>query len=106
MGTDAQCIVDPCAEGSVKKLKKFFGSDGSIIQSDHVCKFKHSDTTRALTTLKSSPIRQPHLLSPLTDGAVGMRRLPRVLSAVETRAVTELGNNRTLTSGGFNDSFP
>ena len=54
----------------------FFGSDGSVIQSDHVCKFKHCDTTRALTTLETSPIRQPRLPSPLTDGAVGMRRKP------------------------------
>ncbi|CAL8298420.1 unnamed protein product [Boreogadus saida] len=28
-------------------------SDGSVIQSDHVCKFKHCDATRALTILES-----------------------------------------------------
>ena len=31
----------------------FFGSDGSVIQSDRVCKFKHCDATRALTILES-----------------------------------------------------
>ena len=49
--------------GAIKKLKivNFFGSDGSVIQSDRVCTFLHCDTTRALTTLESFPIRQPRL---------------------------------------------
>jgi hypothetical protein len=45
----------------VEQFSTFFGSDGSVIQSDRVCKFKHCDTTRALTTLESPPIRQPRL---------------------------------------------
>jgi hypothetical protein len=31
----------------------FFDSDGSVIQSDHLCKFKHCDATQALTILES-----------------------------------------------------
>ena len=48
---------------SVKKLNNFqlFRQWRIVIQSDRVCKFKHCDTTRALTTLESSPIRQPRL---------------------------------------------
>ncbi|CAL8249933.1 unnamed protein product [Arctogadus glacialis] len=72
MGTDAQCIVDPCAKS--RKNVNFFGNNRSIIQSDRVCKSKHCDTTRALTTLESSPIRQPRFRRPLTDSAVGTRR--------------------------------
>ena len=59
MGTDAQCIVDPSvplepsAQSKSWKMFNFFGSDGSVIQSDHVCKFKHCDATRALTILES-----------------------------------------------------
>ncbi|CAL8369367.1 unnamed protein product [Gadus morhua 'NCC'] len=39
----------------------FFGSDGSAIQSDRVCKFKHCDATRALTILESG--KAGHLAS-------------------------------------------
>ena len=39
----------------------FFGSDGSVIQSDRVCKFKHCDATRALTILESG--KAGHLAS-------------------------------------------
>ncbi|CAL8386129.1 unnamed protein product [Gadus morhua 'NCC'] len=68
-------------------------SDGSFIQSDHVFKFKHCDTTRALTTLETSPIRQPRLLSHLTDGAVGTRQaynVDRQLCCGSLRNVTIL----------------
>ena len=39
----------------------FFGSDGSVIQSDRVCKCKHCDATRALTILESG--KAGHLAS-------------------------------------------
>ena len=39
----------------------FFGSDGSVIQSDRACKCKHCDATRALTILESG--KAGHLAS-------------------------------------------
>ena len=45
----------------VEQFSTFFGSDGSVIQSDRVCKFKHCDATRALTILENG--KAGHLAS-------------------------------------------
>jgi hypothetical protein len=73
MGTDAQCIVDPCVEGSVKKLKNVPLFRQRRIRHPIGSRMQMCEMSRALTTLETSPIRQTRLLSPLTDGAVGTR---------------------------------
>ena len=77
MVTDAQCILGPSAPLATSAPSRswtifnFFGPDGSVIQSDRVCKFKHCDTTRTLTTPETPPSVSHAFQRPLTDGASG-----------------------------------
>ena len=71
----------------------FSGSDGSVIQSDCVCKSMHCDTTRALADgclcKDYSPVRQPRLPSSV-DGQVLCARgvsviLPKCMQVMEKK---------------------